>query len=157
MRFLTNYIIISVFFLALISCSQSVRFSKDHTRTETKEYKGENTATPLISGNADERQDKKEQLIYHGIASYYGDKFEGRATASGEIYEYNKLTAAHRTLKFGTKLRVTNLANSNSVYVIVNDRGPFVEGRIIDVSKAAAIMLDMLDKGLAEVEIEIIE
>ena len=78
-----------------------------------------------------------------GKASFYADKFEGSPTASGEKYRASRLTAAHKTLPFGTKMRVTNLANNESVVVTINDRGPFVEGRIIDVSKSAAERLSL--------------
>lgn len=96
------------------------------------------------------------QSAQTGIASYYADKFEGRKTASGEIYRHDKLSAAHRTLPFGTRLRVTNLANEKSVEVIVNDRGPFTKGRIVDVSKLAAEKLDFINQGLTKVEIVVL-
>jgi rare lipoprotein A len=70
--------------------------------------------------------------IQTGKASFYADKFEGRPTASGEKYKHSKLTAAHKTLPFGTKIKVTNVANNQSVEVVVNDRGPYVDGRIVD-------------------------
>lgn len=89
-----------------------------------------------------------------GLASYYADKFEGRQTASGEIYSHSKLTAAHPSLPFGTMLKVTNLKNSKTVFVRVNDRGPFVKGRIIDLSKSAAIQLNAVKDGLIKVKIE---
>jgi len=92
-----------------------------------------------------------------GIASYYADKFEGRVTASGEKYRHSKLTAAHRTLQFGTKVKVINLENQKTVVVIINDRGPFVQDRIIDLSKTAAEQLDFIHAGLAEVRIEILD
>lgn len=89
-----------------------------------------------------------------GVASYYADKYNGRPTASGETFDNGKLTAAHRTLPFGTTVRVTNLDNGRSVVVRVNDRGPFVKGRIIDLSRAAAKRLDMINAGLARVKVE---
>jgi len=92
-----------------------------------------------------------------GTASYYADKFEGKPTASGEKYKHNKLTAAHKTLPFGTKVKVTNLANNNFVEVVINDRGPYIEGRIIDLSKSAAEKLGFIVQGLAEVKIEVID
>jgi rare lipoprotein A len=95
--------------------------------------------------------------IQTGTASYYADKFEGKPTASGEKYKHNKLTAAHKTLPFGTKVRVTNLSNNNSVEVVINDRGPFIEGRVIDLSKSAAEKLGFIVNGLAEVRIEVID
>ena len=88
-----------------------------------------------------------------GIASFYADKFVGRTTANGEKYKHSKMTAAHKTLPFGTMLKVVNLENGNEVTVRVNDRGPFVEGRIIDLSKSAAKQLDFIQKGLVKVEI----
>ena len=88
-----------------------------------------------------------------GKASFYADKFEGRKTSSGEIFRQNRLTAAHRTLPFGTKVKVINLANGRSVKVIITDRGPFAPGRVIDVSKKAARKLGMVDAGVASVEI----
>lgn len=90
-----------------------------------------------------------------GTASYYADKFHGRKTANGETFNMHDLTAAHKTLPFGTIVRVTNLGNNKSVKLRINDRGPFVKDRIIDVSLAAAKELDMLGTGTAEVRIDI--
>lgn len=95
--------------------------------------------------------------VQTGKASFYADKFEGRPTASGEKYRHNKLTAAHKTLPFGTKVKVTNLDNNKSVEVIINDRGPYVDGRIIDLSKSAAEQLGFINQGLAEVKVEIVD
>ena len=89
-----------------------------------------------------------------GVASWYGAKHHGRRTASGEVFNQEHLTAAHPTLPWGSRVKVINLDNGNSVYVRVNDRGPFKKGRIIDVSRAAARALDMLQRGLATVRIE---
>ena len=90
-------------------------------------------------------------------ASFYADKFHGRKTANGEIFNMYDYTAAHKTLPFNTILKVTNIANGKSVTVRVNDRGPFVEGREIDLSKAAAQKLDMINDGTAQVSIEILQ
>lgn len=95
--------------------------------------------------------------VQTGKASYYADRFEGKPTASGEKYRHNKLTAAHKTLPFGTRVRITNLANNTSVEVVINDRGPYVEDRIIDVSKSAAEKLGFIVQGLADVKIEVID
>jgi len=89
-----------------------------------------------------------------GIASYYADSLDGNPTASGEPYDKKAMTAAHRTLPFGTKVKVTNLSNDKSVVVRINDRGPHTKNRIIDVSGAAAEKLGLLDSGTAEVRIE---
>ena len=90
----------------------------------------------------------------NGVASYYADKFDGRKTASGAIFRQNKLTAAHRTLPFGTKVKVKNLNNGKTVKVTVNDRGPFVQGRTIDLSKKAAQKIGMLQQGVAQVQLK---
>lgn len=92
--------------------------------------------------------------IEYGIASYYSDYFVGRTTANGEIFAQTKLTAAHKTLPFNTIVTVTNLDNCKTVTVRINDRGPFIEGRIIDLTKAAADSLSMLEKGITNVLIE---
>ncbi|MDR0878689.1 MAG: septal ring lytic transglycosylase RlpA family protein [Treponema sp.] len=89
-----------------------------------------------------------------GIASWYGPEFDGRPTASGEIFDSGRFTAAHPTLPFGTELTITNRHNNKKVTVTVNDRGPFVSARIIDLSKAAAAQLDMLVTGTAPVLVE---
>lgn len=89
-----------------------------------------------------------------GMASWYGGKFHGRKTANGEIFDTNKFTAAHRSLPFNTMVHVTNLDNGKSVTVRINDRGPFIQGRIIDLSQAAAEQLDMIHTGTARVSIE---
>ena len=88
------------------------------------------------------------------IASYYASRFHGRATASGDPYDENELTAAHRTLPFGTRVRVTNLMNARSVIVLVTDRGPFAAGRVIDLSRRAAQQLGFLRRGTVRVRLE---
>ncbi|MCK5674051.1 MAG: septal ring lytic transglycosylase RlpA family protein [Spirochaetales bacterium] len=95
--------------------------------------------------------------IEQGEASWYGGKFQGRQTANGEKFDTNMLTAAHKTLPFNTIVEVKNLENDKIVHVRINDRGPFVEGRIIDLSRAAASKLDMVGAGVAKVEVKIIE
>ena len=95
--------------------------------------------------------------VQTGKASFYADKFEGSPTASGEKYKHNKLTAAHKTLPFGTKIKVTNIANNQTVEVTVNDRGPYVENRIIDLSKSAAEKLGFVNQGIADVKLEVID
>ena len=89
-----------------------------------------------------------------GIASWYGGRHQGRLTASGEVFDENKLTAAHRTLPLVTWARVTNLENGRSIEVRVNDRGPYIDGRVIDLSTRAAEELGMTEQGLARVEIK---
>jgi len=92
-----------------------------------------------------------------GDASYYADSLDGNKTASGEIYDKNGLTAAHRTLPFGTKVIVTYLETGKSVEVIINDRGPYAKHRLIDLSGAAAKKIGLIDAGHGEVKLEIQE
>jgi rare lipoprotein A len=91
-----------------------------------------------------------------GVASYYHDRFQGNRTASGEIYKKGVRSAAHKSLPLGTKVRVTKLSNGKSIVVRINDRGPFVKGRIIDLSRRAARDLGIVKKGVAKVEVEVL-
>lgn len=91
-----------------------------------------------------------------GVASWYGIPYHGRPAADGEIYDMEKLVAAHRLMPFNTWLKVTNLANNKSVNVRIIDRGPFIDGRIIDLSKAAARQIDLLGPGIGQVRLEVI-
>lgn len=91
-----------------------------------------------------------------GYASWYGGKFQGRMTANGEIFDTNKLTAAHKTLPFNTLVEVTHSGNGRSVVVRINDRGPFIEGRVIDLSRAAADAIGMTGEGIAHVRLEVL-
>lgn len=124
-------------------CSSTARFTSEKKPTRKPEA---TSPVPL----------KKEEAVLTGVASYYGAKFHGRKTANGETFDMYGLSAAHRLLPFGTRLKVTNLANGKSVVVKVNDRGPFVDDRILDLSYGAAKELDMLGTGLASVQIEIL-
>lgn len=94
-----------------------------------------------------------KKITESGRASYYADKFQGRKTANGETFRQSGKTAAHKTLPFGTKVTVKNLNNGKTVKVRINDRGPFVAGRIVDLSKKAAKKIDMVNAGVVPVEI----
>jgi len=100
----------------------------------------------------------KHASSYHasGKASYYADKFQGRKTASGERFDQKALTGAHRTLRFGTKVKVTNISNGKSVVVRINDRGPFVKGRIIDLSRTAFARIGNPASGTIRVNIAVV-
>lgn len=89
-----------------------------------------------------------------GLASYYAGNFIGRKTASGQIFTSQGMTAAHKSLPFGTRLRLTNLKNGKTVNVVINDRGPYIKGRILDLSEAAARRLGFVEQGVAELHIE---
>jgi rare lipoprotein A len=126
------------------ACSPAVRFAEKTYSTSVKT--GANEPAVAVVGQT-----------FRGFASYYADKFHGRKTSSGEVFDMNGFTAAHRTLPFGTKVKVTNLKNGKSIVVKINDRGPFKEERILDLSKAAAESIDMINDGVAEVDITVIE
>jgi rare lipoprotein A len=87
-------------------------------------------------------------------ASWYGPGFHGQKTANGEIYNQNSFTAAHKSLKFGTLLKITNLKNNKSVVIRINDRGPYIHGRDLDLSKAAATELGFINKGVSKIKVE---
>lgn len=112
-----------------------------------------NPASYVVHGKRYYVMDSAEGYVERGIASWYGPKFHGRKTSSGEVYDMHAMTAAHKTLPLPTYVRVTNLENGRSVVVKVNDRGPFVRNRIIDLSYAAAKALDIVRKGTGLVEI----
>jgi len=99
----------------------------------------------------------KSRFSQQGKASFYAHKHHGRRTANGERHDQHAMVAAHPSLPFGTRVRVTNLQNQKQVIVRINDRGPFVRGRIIDLSRAAAEGVGMIDKGIARVRIETLE
>ncbi len=109
-------------------------------------------AAPVESGSTGTATTPNET----GLASWYGHPYHGRASASGEIYDMEQMTAAHRTLPFGTMVRVHDLDNEKAVDVRINDRGPFVDGRIIDLSHAAARAIEMIGPGVARVQLEIL-
>jgi len=127
------YLVVIIGLTLISSCSSIIRFSTDNSGD---------------TGNS---------KIFRGYASYYAEQFNGRKTANGEIFDMNKMTAAHKTLPFNTKLRVTNIKNGRTVIVRINDRGPFSGNRVIDLSKKAAIELDMIREGVIEVECEVVE
>ncbi|MDZ7689717.1 MAG: septal ring lytic transglycosylase RlpA family protein [Balneolaceae bacterium] len=101
--------------------------------------------------------DEFDNAIERGVASWYGPNFHGKMTANGEIYDMNSLTAAHRTLPFNTFVRVLNLENQEAVIVRINDRGPFKDNRIIDLSRKAASEIEMIGPGTANVRLFLVE
>lgn len=114
-------------------------------------------ATLLLGGCASQDVVDPQGYRAEGQASWYGAKHHGRKTASGERFDQNALTAAHRQLPFGTRVRVTHLGNGRQVTVRINDRGPFSKGRLIDLSRRAAEQLGMLRQGVAPVRIEALD
>ncbi len=134
----------------LIGCSSTPRFvENDKITTEKKPIQ---TQSPT-----NKNTNEKILLALEGIASYYAHDFHGKKTSNGEIFDMNAITAAHRTFPFGTKVRVTNLENNKKVVVRVNDRGPFKEGRIIDLSLGAAKEIELIKSGTVRVRLEVLE
>jgi rare lipoprotein A len=138
---------------ALAACAQS---SVVNNKTALHSA---NRQTSLVAANAKRHLTRHTrsagtQVASFGVASFYS---EGSQTASGEKFDPNELTAAHPTLPFGTRLRVTNVANGRSVTVRINDRGPFVAGRAVDVSHSAAERIGILERGVAKVKLDIIQ
>jgi len=109
------------------------------------------------NGGAPQPGGLESPAIVDGVASYYGREHHGKKTANGEIFDMNKLTAAHRSLPFGSQVKVTNLSNQRSVIVRINDRGPYYQGRIIDLSQAAAERLEMVKSGITKVKLEVLD
>ena len=108
-------------------------------------------------GSAGAKEGNSGRNTVSGSASWYGGQFHGRKTANGERYNMNGLTAAHRSLPFGTKVRVTNQKNGKSVVVRINDRGPYVGRRIIDLSRGAAQAVNMIGSGVASVKLQVLK
>lgn len=146
-RNLRGAVIAGICVLALGACS-ATRQVGEWTEDATSWTKGQITPASANAG----------PVAYNtvGVASWYGKNFHGRTTASGEKFDMNGMTAAHRTLPFGTKVRVTNLSNGRSVVLTINDRGPKLKSREIDVSRRAAGQLGFRRKGKARVRIETI-
>ena len=111
----------------------------------------------MLGGCAKDSPQYQVKKRYFGLASHYGPEWDGRKTASGETFRNSRLTAAHKSLPFGTKVRVTLLSTQKSVVVRINDRGPFVRGRVIDLSDEAARQIGLDRHGVAEVLVEVLE
>ncbi len=135
--FFTSALFLHIMIAGIFFCSSSALFANEarHHQLSSKSH-----TKPIL-----------------GIASFYGAKFNGRRTASGEKFTNSTLTAAHKTLPFGSKVQVTNLRNGKSVVVRINDRGPFVKGRIIDLSKAAAKKIGLNGAGTSRVELFVLK
>jgi rare lipoprotein A len=114
------------------------------------------TAPSQLENQPKKHRSSRAKLTLSGKASWYGKTFHGKTTASGAVFDQRLMTAAHKTLPLGSRARVINLENGNSVEVTINDRGPFMPGRIIDLSRAAAHELGFLESGLAQVRIELL-
>lgn len=137
-----TFIILGVMFFSL----------KDSLAGSSTDEFDENEVT--ISANTERTIDIELKNKGNMIASWYGPKFHGKVTANGEIYDQMSMTAAHKNMPFGTMLKLTNPRNGKSVVVRINDRGPYIKGRHLDLSKGAATVLGMLHKGVVKIQVE---
>ena len=156
----SGFALLVVLSICVAGCGGVTRWEDGaHQRTQkvTKSQKRSSRGNPPFYEVFGERYyvlNTSSDYIERGIASWYGKKFHGKPTSSGEIYDMHAMTAAHKTLPLPTDVRVTNLRNGKSIVVRVNDRGPFVDNRIIDLSYSAARKLDMISTGTTFVEVE---
>ncbi len=134
---------LTVLLLFTLSCSNSPRY-----RTGSVSHK--KTHVPLITKG-------KHAKVLIGVSSFYADDFHGKLTANGEVYDMYGITAAHKTLPLNTIARVTNMENNKSIILRINDRGPYIAGRILDCSYGAALKLGFIEQGTTKVKIEVIE
>ena len=139
-------------FLCLIinACSPAPRYTSD----ESKSPINSNIKAPSLSAK---NKNNKHRRVMKGVSSFYAEDFHGKLTANGEVYDMYGLTAAHKTLPLNTIVRVTNLLNNKSLILRINDRGPYVKGRILDCSYGAAKKLDFVKNGTTDVKVEVIE
>jgi len=140
-----------IFLLFVYCCTSSPRYTTNSVKHEKKSF------NKFESNTNKKRKNSKQRKIIKGVSSFYAEDFHGKLTANGEVYDMYGLTAAHKTLPLNTICRVTNLANDNSLILRINDRGPYIKGRILDCSYGAAKKLDFINEGTTDVKIEIIE
>jgi len=139
--------------LATYSCSPSPRYKTESAQIKSHKSSGFDNS----KNKAKKSKFDKKKTIYRGVSSYYGPNFHGKLTANGEVYDMYGLTAAHKEMPLNTVARVTNLDNGRSLILRINDRGPYIDGRILDCSYGAAKKLGFINEGTANVEIKIIE
>ena len=138
-----------IFLMILSGCSNSPRYRTGPVKTSGK--KSISTPSLKTKSNVEHRK------VMKGVSSFYAEDFHGKLTANGEVYDMYGLTAAHKTLPLNTIVRVTNLVNNKSLILRINDRGPYIKGRILDCSYGAAKKLDFIIQGTTDVKIEVIE
>ena len=156
-------LIISIIFLAIVSCTSSPRYgntpglikNKKAAKISTKKKKVKSKAIFIDPKTVNTNVKHKKRMV--GISSFYAEDFHGKLTANGEIYDMYGLTAAHKTLPLNTVARVTNLENGKSLILRINDRGPYIVGRMLDCSYGAAKKLDFIKQGKTKVQVDIIE
>ena len=146
MLYIKYFLTLSFITVFIFSCSPSPRYNSNSNNS--------------VKSNFDKTKKQttdKNKKVYTGVSSWYGKDFHGNLTANGEVYDMYGITAAHKEFPLNTWAKVTNLDNHKSIILRINDRGPYIDGRILDCSYGAAKKLDFLNEGTANVKIEIIE
>ena len=143
--------VITLLLVFLCGCASSPRYTTGPTNLSTK------SETSKTSNNTSKSNNIKHRKVMNGVSSFYAEDFHGKLTANGEVYDMYGLTAAHKTLPLNTVCRVTNLTNKKSLILRINDRGPYIKGRILDCSYGAAKKLDFINQGTTNVKIEVME
>ena len=146
---MSKFLFALIFLMSLSGCSNSPRY-----RTGPVKSSGKKSISPP---SLKTKSNVEHRKVMKGVSSFYAEDFHGKLTANGEVYDMYGLTAAHKTLPLNTIVRVTNLVNNKSLILRVNDRGPYVKGRILDCSYGAAKKLDFIVQGTTDVKIEVIE
>jgi len=146
---MSKFLFALIFLMSLSGCSNSPRY-----RTGPVKSSGKKSISPP---SLKTKSNVEHRKVMKGVSSFYAEDFHGKLTANGEVYDMYGLTAAHKTLPLNTIVRVTNLVNNKSLILRINDRGPYVKGRILDCSYGAAKKLDFIVQGTTDVKIEVIE
>ena len=152
-RNLLTFLILVNTLINFHTCTSAPRYARSLTPKLSKSKNVKKISSP----KKDRDRKVKHRKIMKGISSFYAEDFHGKLTANGEIYDMYGVTAAHKTLPLNTVCRVTNLSNNKSLILRINDRGPYIAGRILDCSYGAAKKLDFVQQGTTEVKIEVIE
>ena len=148
MLYINRIVYLFICLFCFYSCSPSPRYNSSSIKNKKQ------NSSIIKKGQS---KFNKDQTVYEGVASYYGPKFHGNLTANGEVFDMYGITAAHKEIPFNTVARVTNLDNGKSLILRINDRGPYIDGRMLDCSYGAAKKLDFIDSGTANVKVEVIE
>ena len=146
---MSKFLFALIFLMTLSGCSNSPRY-----RTGPVKSSGKKSISPP---SLKTKSNVEHRKLMKGVSSFYAEDFHGKLTANGEVYDMYGLTAAHKTLPLNTIVRVTNLVNNKSLILRINDRGPYIKGRILDCSYGAAKKLDFIVQGTTDVKIEVIE
>lgn len=150
---LLKLLILVTILINFYSCTGAPRYAGSSTPKNSKQKRERKISSPKRGEN----NKVKHRKVMKGVSSFYAEDFHGKLTANGEVYDMYGVTAAHKTLPLNTVCRVTNLSNNKSLILRINDRGPYIAGRILDCSYGAAKKLDFIQQGTTDVKIEVIE